>query len=146
MKSSNTRELECYVTDLIDALSRRDKPALRRFGQQEGFLHNSIRRLAWYEPITTKAGHVSSTVACLGTRYTVMRNLCFRKLMNGMRLLFIKTCGGRLRGSLVNPRPRATNVDLDDTRRMELENKLESALQKVLRIHPRLHYVQVFPP
>ena len=35
-------------------------------------------------------------------------------------------------------------VDLDDTERKLLEEKLERSLRLVLRIHPRLHYVQVY--
>jgi hypothetical protein len=33
--------------------------------------------------------------------------------------------------------------DLDDAKRAELQEKLEITLKRVLRIHPRLHYVQV---
>jgi hypothetical protein len=40
-------------------------------------------------------------------------------------------------------RPRPLMIDLDERSRMDLETKLEQALQKVLRIHPKLHYVQV---
>ena len=35
-------------------------------------------------------------------------------------------------------------ADLDDTKRKLLEGKLENTLRLVLRIHPRLHYVQVY--
>ena len=34
-------------------------------------------------------------------------------------------------------------ADLDEKRRAELEEKLQRVLEKVLRVHPRLHYVQV---
>jgi hypothetical protein len=36
--------------------------------------------------------------------------------------------------------------DLEDAKRAELQKKLENIIDKVLRIHPRLHYVQVLPP
>jgi hypothetical protein len=36
-------------------------------------------------------------------------------------------------------------TDLEEKRRAELEDKLHRILEKVLRIHPRLHYVQVNP-
>jgi len=36
-------------------------------------------------------------------------------------------------------------VELEEKRRAELEDKLQRILEKVLKIHPRLHYVQVFP-
>ena len=40
---------------------------------------------------------------------------------------------------------RVLIVDLDDVRRAELESKLNHTIYRVLRIHPRLHYVQVSP-
>jgi hypothetical protein len=42
-----------------------------------------------------------------------------------------------------NVRPSALIEDLEDAKRAELQGKLEITLKRVLRIHPRLHYVQV---
>jgi hypothetical protein len=43
-------EPDGYLTQLLDALARDDKDALRSFGRGDGFVHNSIRRLVWYVP------------------------------------------------------------------------------------------------
>lgn len=41
-------QLEAYLSKALDAVIRGDKAALRRFGQQDGFINNRIRRFVWY--------------------------------------------------------------------------------------------------
>ncbi len=39
--------LERYLFQILDAVKRRDRAALKRFGQKDGFVNNYIRRLVW---------------------------------------------------------------------------------------------------
>jgi len=41
------KQLELYLDNILDALVRQDKAALKRFGQQNGFVNDRIRRLVW---------------------------------------------------------------------------------------------------
>jgi hypothetical protein len=90
-------------------------------------------------------GHAYFNVKRAGMRCMLARDSDSPIWMKGIRLQFNKTSEGRLRGFQVNSSMlRRLLADLDDTKRKLLEEKLENTLRLVLRIHPRLHYVQVY--
>ena len=41
-------QLQSYVTQVLEAVMRRDKATLRRYGQQDGFISDRIRQLVWF--------------------------------------------------------------------------------------------------
>jgi hypothetical protein len=47
MPQLEEQHLNEYFSKVLEAVEKGDKDALKRFGQQEGFLSNSIRKLAW---------------------------------------------------------------------------------------------------
>ena len=47
MRGFQQKQLELYLDNILDALVRQDKAALKRFGQQNGFVNDRIRRLVW---------------------------------------------------------------------------------------------------
>jgi len=45
-------QLESYLTQVLEAVVKRDKRALRRHGQQDGFINDRIRRLVWFPSLS----------------------------------------------------------------------------------------------
>ena len=50
MPEFDKTQVEKYLSQVLDALAKGDKVALKRFGQQDGFVDNRIRTLVWYLP------------------------------------------------------------------------------------------------
>jgi Rab-GTPase-TBC domain len=139
-------QLDAYLSKVIDAIIRGDNAALGRFGRQDGFINNKIRRFVWWvDPKTVLIlGLVYSTVQTMITRFTMLCYSSFPTWTREIRPRYNKTYEGPLLDFLVRLlSPLILMAGLDDVRRAELEEKLERTINRVLRIHPRLHYVQV---
>jgi len=52
MSELQHEQLESYLTQVLEAVVKRDKPALRRHGQQDGFINDRIRRLVWFPSLS----------------------------------------------------------------------------------------------
>lgn len=50
MPEFDKTQVDKYLSQVLDALVKGDKVALKRFGQRDGFVDNRIRTLVWYLP------------------------------------------------------------------------------------------------
>ena len=50
MPEFDKTQVEKYLSQVLDALVKGDKVALKRLGQRDGFVDNRIRTLVWYLP------------------------------------------------------------------------------------------------
>jgi hypothetical protein len=72
MPAFDEAQLEKYLSSLLDALSKGDKAALKRFGQQNGFISNRMRKFVWYNLFRYLGlyfGHIYSTAQTADTHY-----------------------------------------------------------------------------
>jgi len=72
-------QLQSYVTQVLEAVVRRDKAALRLYGQRDGFINDRIRRLVWFpSPFFCNDG------SWIGHVYLIVRTLNIRCTMTGL--------------------------------------------------------------
>ena len=148
MPAFDQAQVDKYFSEVLNAIVKGDKDALKRFGQRFGFKNNKIRALVWC--LSSKFSQLIARPHLLdcsndGCALYEDEQLEFPDvdiqdrvtIQQDVRRSFTRFPGSSIRIGLLT-------ADLEEKRRVELEDKLQRILETVLRIYPRLHYVQVF--